>query len=136
MKTKHPTTEEKTEASNTAPAAISKTSKWFSRIFSGKIAKSISMELFKSSTTSTNPIQPTSKTHSTKSHLKTTAKATTIDAKKKWTKKLECPRMPSFIPLKAQWNLSFQGLFKFFRSDTINLILNLQIEIVLPQIKS
>lgn len=78
-----PIMEVKTLASKTAPAAISKTSKWFSRIFSGRISKSISMELFKSSTTNTKPIQPISSDHSYISHLKTTANATTIDAKKK-----------------------------------------------------
>ncbi len=36
------------------------------------------------------------------------AAARTSAAKKKWTKKLECPRMPSLRPLKAAWNLRRQ----------------------------
>src|SRR5262245_29849257 len=54
------------------------------------------------------PMQPSNTHHSSNSQPNTRAAARTSAAKKKWTKKLECPRMPSLSPRKASPNLALQ----------------------------
>ena len=105
MKTIEPMTAAAILASNTAPAAMSSAGQVRSLVSGSKPLKSVSMALLKSSLTSTIAMQPRRMHQSITSQCRTIAAAMTRAVKKKWTKKLEWPRMPSFKPLKAARNL-------------------------------
>src|SRR5262245_4109935 len=53
-------------------------------------------------------MQPSRSAHSSGVQPRTMPAATTSAAKKKCTEKLECPRMPSFMPRNAAANFSLQ----------------------------
>src|SRR5262249_5503036 len=95
----------------TAPAAMSRHGQTRSLISSGRPRNSVSTALLTSSVVRTMPMQPTSRHHSSGLQPRATAAARTSAATKKWTKKLEWPRTPSFQPRKATRNLPRQVSF-------------------------
>src|SRR5258708_7511163 len=83
------------------------------------------------------PIHPSRIHQSTRSQRSTTPAAKTRAAKKKWTKKLEWPRMPSFSPRKASRNLLRQerrGLPGADRSMTVGVFSEIDGGDILPSI--
>src|SRR5205085_1897032 len=91
------------------PAEISRQCQVFSLVRSSNPRKRVSMALLKNSAVRTRPMHKRSRHHCSTSHFRMRAAARTRALKKKWTKKLLCPRIPNLRPRRAFPNLACQG---------------------------